>query len=425
MSQLVIQNDMTNVFSNNDSALSAIAAFASQSSTLDGQDHHAQHTAAAQNVYVHTSSPNTGDPAVTTHSPYTPGPPFEYQMPQEKMVLPVNDYPGDYGFEIYFGEKTPSAPKNAQYTHSSILNKLFVKMNVTCPIHFKCNVPPPQGCIIKATPIFKRAQHIKDIVTRCPNHKITDTGTPNHIPVNHLIRVEMPTGRHNVQYNYGADGRESVSVIYENPQVGTEYSTVLFKFMCLSSCVGGINRRPLMLVFTFENMEGQVLGRRAVEMRVCSCPGRDRAQEEKRVMRRDTLTHGQCKREEQNCDIPEIRERNTETVVSPVSSLLGKRRRQNGDPESEEYFLKIRGREKYDILKRVKEALDLMEYVAPRQQELYRIHEREEGNRLVRQIATRFLKREHDQHLNKGTILQSKLINNNSSGGGHSSNFKF
>lgn len=406
MSELVIRPDMTAVFSSDAGSLVTIPAFATQASPVQTQQDGVRNSHSTQNVYVHTSSPNTGDPAVSTHSPYAPGPPFEYHIPTEKFLIPLNDYPGDYGFEIYFGEKTASAPKSAQYTYSSILNKLFVKMNVTCPIQFKCNLPPPQGCIIKATPVFKRPQHMKDIVTRCPNHKITDTSTPSHIPVNHLVRVEMPSNRHTVQYNFSADARESVSVLYEDPQVGTDYSTVLFKFMCLSSCVGGINRRPLMLVFTFENVEGQVLGRRAVEIRICSCPGRDRAQEEKRTIRRDNIGHFS---NENILEIPEVHD------VDSASSLLGKRKRMAGDRDDDEYILKIRGRENYEILRKVKEALDLMEFVDPRQQDLYRMKEQEDESRLVQQIASRFLKREQDQHIaNNGTIMQSKAIRNSS-----------
>ena len=73
----------------------------------------------------------------------------------------------------------------------------------------------------------------------------------SYIPSGHLIRAEL-TNDCNVSYNVTADGRESVTVMYESPQVGAEYSTVLYKFMCLSSCVGGINRRPLLTCFTLE-----------------------------------------------------------------------------------------------------------------------------------------------------------------------------
>lgn len=60
------------------------------------------------------------------------------------------------------------------------------------------------------------------------------------------------------------------------------YNFLVFflQFMCLGSCVGGPNRRPIQIVFTLE-YENQVLGRRAVEVRICACPGRDRKADER------------------------------------------------------------------------------------------------------------------------------------------------
>ena len=55
------------------------------------------------------------------------------------------------------------------------------------------------------------------------------------------------------------------------------------QFMCLGSCVGGPNRRPIHIVFTLEH-GNVVLGRRAVEVRICACPGRDRKQDEKSTL---------------------------------------------------------------------------------------------------------------------------------------------
>ena len=62
--------------------------------------------------------------------------------------------------------------------------------------------------------------------------------------------------------------------------MGREYVTEMFAFMCFSSCASGPSRRPVEVIFTLER-DGQTLGRRVVEIRVCACPGRDRKSDEK------------------------------------------------------------------------------------------------------------------------------------------------
>jgi len=67
--------------------------------------------------------------------------------------------------------------------------------------------------------------------------------------------------------------------VYVVMSAGAVWVTNLFQFMCFSSCVGGLARRPVQVIFTLER-DGQVLGRQAVELRICACPGRDRRTDE-------------------------------------------------------------------------------------------------------------------------------------------------
>jgi hypothetical protein len=46
--------------------------------------------------------------------------------------------------------------------------------------------------------------------------------------------------------------------------------------------VGGIKRKPLKVIFTLEQGPGTVIGRYSVDVRICSCPKRDKQQEEAR-----------------------------------------------------------------------------------------------------------------------------------------------
>lgn len=55
---------------------------------------------------------------------------------------------------------------------------------------------------------------------------------------------------------------------------------IRIKFMDLSSCPGGINRRDTCLVLALTDASGTCLGRKMLPVRVCSYPKRDRANEE-------------------------------------------------------------------------------------------------------------------------------------------------
>lgn len=64
-----------------------------------------------------------------------------------------------------------------------------------------------------------------------------------------MIRADHPAAH----YAKSGSGRLSVIVPLDTLQDGSEYTPVLLRFMCLGSCVGGINRRPIAVVLTLEN----------------------------------------------------------------------------------------------------------------------------------------------------------------------------
>lgn len=167
------------------------------------------------------------------------------------------------------------APHPHQY--SPLLKKLYCQIAKTCPIQIKVSSPPPPGTIIRAMPVYKKAEHVTEVVKRCPNHELgrdfnegetsspgaqrlgcaghpdqgraglapwleaavagsagspfllprPQPGTPlkrcplpagQSAPASHLIRVE---GNSLSQYvDDPVTGRQSVMVPYEPPQVG-------------------------------------------------------------------------------------------------------------------------------------------------------------------------------------------------------------
>lgn len=234
------------------------------------------------------------------------------------------------------------------------MKKLYCQIAKTCPIQIKVSTPPPPGTAIRAMPVYKKAEHVTDIVKRCPNHELgRDFNEGQSAPASHLIRVE---GNNLAQYvDDPVTGRQSVVVPYEPPQVGTEFTTILYNFMCNSSCVGGMNRRPILVIITLETRDGQVLGRRSFEGRICACPGRDRKADEDHYREQQALNESTTK----NGAASKRAFKQSPPAIPALGTNVKKRR--HGDEDM--FYMHVRGRENFEILMKVKESLELMELV--------------------------------------------------------------
>uniref|UniRef100_A0A674BL86 Cellular tumor antigen p53 n=1 Tax=Salmo trutta TaxID=8032 RepID=A0A674BL86_SALTR len=262
-----------------------------------------------------------------------------------------------------------TCPLSLQY--STELKKLYCQIAKTCPIQIKVLTNPPQGAVIRAMPVYKKAEHVTEVVKRCPNHELSREFNEGQIaPPSHLIRVE---GNSHSQYlEDSITGRQSVLVPYEPPQVGTEFTTILYNFMCNSSCVGGMNRRPILIIVTLETREGQVLGRRCFEARICACPGRDRKADEDSI-RKQHVTDG--------TKTSECMKRPFRQAPHGIQMSSVKKRRST---DEEVFCLPIKGREIYEILVKIKESLELMQFLPQHTVESYR---QQQQNLLQKQSA--------------------------------------
>ncbi|XP_064604286.1 tumor protein p73-like [Liolophura sinensis] len=286
------------------------------------------------------TSPLPSSPPHTATTPSCPGQtsPQIVTSPSGEQVYakhstPSNtNYPGTYGFQVSFSPPQKET-KSTSWTYSALGRKLYVKMASSCPVQFHTSQPPPEGSIIRAMAVFSKAEHAQGVVTRCPNHVSSREHNQNHPAPSHLVRCEHQLSHY---LDDPSTGRHSVLTPYQQPQAGCPHLTYLYQFMCLGSCVGGPNRRPMQIVFTLEN-DQLVLGRAAVDIRICACPARDKRLEEKSYL-------------------PKPPASSPSYTTGDKPRAAHKRKLDTTDT----FTITIHGRDNFEILRKIRDSLELM-----------------------------------------------------------------
>ena len=58
--------------------------------------------------------------------------------------------------------------------YSELLNKLYCQLAKTSPIEVLVSKEPPAGAVLRATAIYKKTEHVAEVVRRCPHHQNED-----------------------------------------------------------------------------------------------------------------------------------------------------------------------------------------------------------------------------------------------------------
>lgn len=245
---------------------------------------------APENSYTHVRLPVAGSPDASVVN--------RGRAASAPLIPATESFEGSHSFSVSCALQEKKT-KSASWAYVKERRKLFINMNVVCPFHVHVKTEPPAGTALRAMAVFSEPSHANEVVKRCPMHILAaegNGGEQRHPPPSHLIRCENPCARY---LDDPITKRHSVVVAYNGPQAGLTYSVYHYRFMCLSSCSGGMNRRPIKVIFTLEH-EQQVLGRSSMDVKICACPGRDRDTEDRqhgiRAGAHGTAQNGHTKR---------------------------------------------------------------------------------------------------------------------------------
>lgn len=73
---------------------------------------------------------------------------------------------------------------------SERLNKLFCQLTKTTPLELLVSKEPPEGALLRATAVYKKTEHVAEVVRRCPHHENEDLNSNGKIEKHWLMMIE-------------------------------------------------------------------------------------------------------------------------------------------------------------------------------------------------------------------------------------------
>jgi hypothetical protein len=181
----------------------------------------------------------------------------------------------DYNFDVDL--KMDSGSKSS-WLYSSLLNKVFVKIDTALnvyPVIVCSNQNVDQELFVRAMIVYSSQNDLPEPVKKCPNHreKYSAMDNPEHI---------LKCDNEGSIYWGNENGRlfeEKLAVLIPMKNIASN-EPLKFTFTCQNSCSGGMNRKSTSLIFTLEDQYKNILGRKCMNFKVCSCPRRDKEKDE-------------------------------------------------------------------------------------------------------------------------------------------------
>jgi len=238
----------------------------------------------------------------------------------------MEDWQGEFGFDVRVEPSTKS--KDPQY--SIAMTKLFVNQKRTVNVLFKVNAAQPMPQLdVRAVAVYTSPDHHQHPVKVCYEHAHNSGHVLKKANAEHLVVSQNPDS----VYHQDPDSlRHSVVTPLPGPQPGCTELVIPYRFMDLGSCAGGLNRRDSAVIFTLE-WQGQILGRKTINFRVCTCPKRDLEVEEGKLAKKSGSADS--------------------GIPFGQGKIKMEVKRKSSVPEGEddrEYFIKVHGRENFDTL---------------------------------------------------------------------------
>ena len=162
---------------------------------------------------------------------------------------------------------TDNKDKN-KWCYTKDLNKLFLCPMISVPVDV--TIDPWVDASVRITPVYIQPQFLREPVVKCFNCKTTRGCDAKCIE--HIVQLDND---HSV-YEELPDNRYAARVPLMRAPPGDRSSTILIKFTCMTSCVGGPNRRPFCLVLSLLcNSTGREIGRQILDVKCCKSTNRD------------------------------------------------------------------------------------------------------------------------------------------------------